>query len=38
MNFITFITMILVAGTVWGGFLFFLSVAIKKEKMKRLSE
>jgi len=28
----------LVAGTVWGGFIFFLSVAIKKEKMKRLNE
>jgi len=38
MNFITLITMILVAGTVWGGFIFFLSVAIKKEKMKRLNE
>jgi len=38
MNFITLLTMILVAGIVWGGFIFFLSIAIKKEKMKRSIE
>jgi len=36
MNFITILTMILVAGTVWGGFILFLTIAIKKEKRKRL--
>ncbi len=38
MNFTTLLTMILVAGTVWGGFIFFLSLAIKKEKRKGLLE
>ncbi len=38
MNCITLVTMILVAGTVWGGFIFFLTVAIRKEKRKRLLE
>ncbi|MCF6268228.1 MAG: MetS family NSS transporter small subunit [Melioribacteraceae bacterium] len=38
MNFITVLTMVLVAGIVWGGFIFFLTIAIKKEKRKRLLE
>jgi len=34
MNFLTIISAILVIGVVWGGFAFFLSRALKYEKMK----
>lgn len=34
MALITVITMVIVLGTVWGGFSFFLSRAIKYEKLK----
>jgi hypothetical protein len=34
MSLITIITMLIIAGTVWGGFAFALSIAIKSEKGK----
>lgn len=34
MNFITIITMLIVLGTVWGGMIFFLTRAVKYEKIK----
>jgi hypothetical protein len=34
MNFITIITMLIVLGIVWGGMTFFLTRAIKYEKLK----
>ncbi len=34
MNFISIITMLVVLGTVWGGLIFFLTRAVKYEKIK----
>ncbi len=34
MSIITIITMIFIPGVVWGGLVYFLSLAIKKEKQK----
>jgi len=34
MNFITIITMLIVLGIIWGGMVFFLTRAIKYEKIK----
>ncbi|NWG29253.1 MAG: MetS family NSS transporter small subunit [Ignavibacteriaceae bacterium] len=35
MNLLTIITAVIVFGIVWGGFVFFLSRALKYEKMKQ---
>ena len=34
MEFFTLITMLLIPGIVWGGFIYFLILAIRKEKLK----
>jgi len=38
MNLISIVTMIFVAGTVWGGFILSLYIAIKNEKRKKIIE
>ncbi len=38
MNFTTILTLLIVGGIVWGGFLFFLFKAIKFESLKKQEE
>lgn len=37
MNTITILTIILIPGIIWGGLIYFLTLAIKKEKRKKLN-
>ncbi len=38
MNFSTIITLVIVGGIVWGGFIFFMVKAVKSEKIKKANE